>query len=560
MHPRHTSASALFLLLLPILSPLLLFGPPPSATLYTGYQGWYATPGDLRGLEIGWFHWTTRSVPPGPKTLTVDVWPDLSSLLDSPAVTIHPWTNGRQEPLHFFSSIHPDVVNRHAEWMENHGIDVVVLQRFVAMLEHPVHRQRIDLLLNLWNERCAHGSLKLLVMYDPSGCEPSRACSLIRRDWSLLASKLYGPGGGGRQEMSRQGLLQPALILWGLGLKDRPLHPADARALIHDLQTGDQALPPTTVWGGVPTFWRTLRGDSRADYASVYEAFDLLFPWSVGRFWNERTLTLWLDEIEQDLALCASRNQGYLPCLFPGFSWRNLVVNRGGARLAPHASPSSRSLPGPARSWPGEEPPPYGQLNQIPRQCGLFLWNQAVGCFRRGCQGAFIAMFDELDEGTAIMPLVESQDQLPSNLPLVALDQDGYSLPSDHYLWLAHKIKRLWVGELPQDQEEMVFLTLSGTRVRQKALLIGRDLVSLSWRVEDPLRLGGQQLELWEQADQNPWALVDTSLSIPTGRHTLAFPCDNTRRTFRLVLRQGGREQASSLPLPLPPPTAPKSR
>jgi len=56
---------------------------------------------------------------------------------------------------------------------------------------------------------------------------------------------------------------------------------------------------------------------------------------------------------------------------------------------------------------------------------------------------AYVAMFDEVDEGTAIFKLAENQTQTqvqwPSNNShheFVVMDADGYKLPSDWYLRL----------------------------------------------------------------------------------------------------------------------------
>jgi hypothetical protein len=46
----------------------------------------------------------------------------------------------------------------------------------------------------------------------------------------------------------------------------------------------------------------------------------------------------------------------------------------------------------------------------------------------------YIAMFDEVDEGTAVFKLAPTQEDVPVEAPVVSLDADGYSLLSDHYL------------------------------------------------------------------------------------------------------------------------------
>ena len=69
----------------------------------------------------------------------------------------------------------------------------------------------------------------------------------------------------------------------------------------------------------------------------------------------------------------------YLPVVFPGFSWHNMHVARG------------ESAP----------------LNQIPRLKGEFLWSQAVADYQAGAKMLYVAMFDEIDEGTAIFQMHE---------------------------------------------------------------------------------------------------------------------------------------------------------
>ena len=44
----------------------------------------------------------------------------------------------------------------------------------------------------------------------------------------------------------------------------------------------------------------------------------------------------------------------------------------------------------------------HSKLDEIPRLKGPFLWSQAVAFKRAGAQMLYVAMFDEIDEGTAI--------------------------------------------------------------------------------------------------------------------------------------------------------------
>jgi hypothetical protein len=58
-----------------------------------------------------------------------------------------------------------------------------------------------------------------------------------------------------------------------------------------------------------------------------------------------------------------------------------------------------------------------------------------------------IAMFDEVDEGTAVMKVVSRRSQAPDQGFWLTLDADGEELPSDWYLRLAGDITRMFHGE-----------------------------------------------------------------------------------------------------------------
>jgi hypothetical protein len=94
--------------------------------------------------------------------------------------------------------------------------------------------------------------------------------------------------------------------------------------------------------------------------------------------------------------------------IFPGFSWTNLKR--------------------------GKSP-----LNHIPRLGGRFLWSQAELVRDYGMDMVYIAMFDEVDEGTAIFKCTNRPPQGRF------VTYEGY--PSDHYLELSGRIGPLLRGE-----------------------------------------------------------------------------------------------------------------
>jgi hypothetical protein len=59
------------------------------------------------------------------------------------------------------------------------------------------------------------------------------------------------------------------------------------------------------------------------------------------------------------------------------------------------------------------------------------------------------AMFDEMDEGTAMLKLAPTAAQLPAQGTFVPLNIDGQPLPSDWYLRMADQASRMLRGDIP---------------------------------------------------------------------------------------------------------------
>jgi hypothetical protein len=138
-----------------------------------------------------------------------------------------------------------------------------------------------------------------------------------------------------------------------------------------------------------------------------------------------------LDNVLPDLAEAERVGIGYMPVIFPGFSWANLMKSRGKADSA--------------------------LRNQTPRRCGNFLWEQGQSRLAAGAESMFIAMFDEVDEATAVMPVVARKDNLPLGTNLIALDEDGCDLPADWYLRISGMLSRmLKQGQVPPEEMSSV--------------------------------------------------------------------------------------------------------
>jgi hypothetical protein len=374
-----------------------------------GYQGWFACPGDGSGLNR-WQHWLQ-----GTSGFQVDLWPDLSEfppaeLFAMPAITL---PDGG--PASAFSAYPAATVMRHFQWMRQYGLDGALLQRFLGEVQDPAFFAfRNQVTKNVISAAEAQGRV-FAIEYDLSGVAANVALSELQTDWAYLVdtlSVLQSP------RYLKVGA-HPALFVWGLGFSDRPVTPAVAAQIIAWLRTGAPARYRAAIVGGVPSNWRTLNGDSSTDpaWASVYRSLDVVSPWAVGRYGDAAGADQYRQNvIAPDLATLTPLGVGYLPVVFPGFSWHNLNG---------------------------------GPLNQIPRAGGAFYWRQVYNAMGAGATMIKTAMFDEMNEGTAMLKMQPTPSGVPTQAPFVTLDIDGLTLRSDHYLSVAGAATRMLHGAAP---------------------------------------------------------------------------------------------------------------
>jgi hypothetical protein len=362
-----------------------------------GYQGWFACPSDP--VDPRWSHWFQGGQTPGPGTLGVDLWPDLSEF-DRSELCPTGMNLPSGAPAFVFSSETAATVRRHFRWMNNYGIDGVAVERFLSQIANPRFLTRLNMVLTNIREAAEAEGRGFFVMYDLSGLENDEGVALVQRDWRDLqnANLTVSPS-----YMHHRG--KPVVGLWGLGVHDRKATAGMAAALLRFFR--DEA--NVAVVGGVAAHWRTLDGDSRReqDWENVYRSFDVLSPWTVGRFRNPVEADAFTrDVMMPDIKVTQTRGQDYMPVIFPGFSWHNLQH--------------------------GKAP-----LDEIPRRCGAFYKAQAANAMRIGATMLFTAMFDEVDEGTAIFKLARSPSQLPRGASLLLPDGDACNGKSDLYLQIA---------------------------------------------------------------------------------------------------------------------------
>jgi len=377
-----------------------------------GYQGWFNAEGD--GAQRGYNHWTRGNVMPAAGKIRIDLWPDLSEFPPAerfPTALRH--ADGT--PAEVFSSYLRPTVLRHFAWMQEHGIDGVFLQRFISSLSRGTSLAANNAVLeNVRAGARQHGRVYAL-MYDLSGLAPGRADLLINdwkkllRDTRLTSDPSY---------LRHHG--KPLLALWGCGFKDddktRPSL-EDWRKIIAFLKN-DQESGGLALMIGVPSFWRTQTRDCIADptLLELVQLADVISPWTPGRYRTPEAATAHAATVWQpDIAWCRERRIDFLPVAFPGFSWHNMKGD---------------------------------PLDAIPRRQGRFFWSQITAAKRTGADMLYVAMFDEIDEGTAIFKVTNTP---PVGEGVRFVTYEG--LPSDHYLRLTGLAGQVIRGEHPVTDE-----------------------------------------------------------------------------------------------------------
>ncbi|HEX8609535.1 MAG TPA: xylosidase, partial [Pedobacter sp.] len=166
---------------------------------------------------------------------------------------------------------------------------------------------------------------------------------------------------------------------------------------------------------GVPTYWREFGNDTEKNPAlhELIKKVDIVHPWTIGRYASTVAYEKQYAEVQRkDIAWCAKEKIDYVGVVFPGFSWHNMNP----------ASPS----------------------NQIPRDRGKFFWKQISGAISNGVQMLYVAMFDEVDEGTAIFKISKTPPLGASTF--VTVEDD---IPSDYYLYLTGYAGKMLRKQVP---------------------------------------------------------------------------------------------------------------
>jgi len=369
-----------------------------------GYQGWFRAP------ENGVMY-------PDAQKIHIDMWPDMREYEKSYPTGLK---HADGTTARFFSSTDKSTVDLHFKWMKEYGVDGVFMQRFFSAARPGADRNTI---LKNAMEAASKYERAVAVMYDLSGLKGTgQDCSNLIEDWKYLVDSMRVTNQKGTQTYLFHND-KPLVAIWGIGFPDRPYNTRDIgiERFIDFLQN-DAEYGGCSVMVGVPTFWRTLDRDCLPDpyLHEVIRKADIVLPWMVQRFTPllHYEMNRYRDIILEDIKWCKENGISYVPCVTPGFSWYNLSKGSG-----------------------FEEPKPLGS---IPRQGGRFYWDQISTAINAGAEMLYVAMFDEVNEGTAIFKV---SDNPPVSEHAKFLGLDGE--PTDHYLFLTGQASKMLRREIP---------------------------------------------------------------------------------------------------------------
>jgi hypothetical protein len=382
--------------------------------IMAGYQGWFRAKGDGTDATHYAYGDEHRS--------GIDMWPDVGEYEKTYQT---PFKLANDQPARFFSSADKSTVDLHFKWMQQYGVDGVFMQRFFGAAREQNRKSESTTIIKNAFESASKYKRAIAVMYDLSGLQASgEDCSAIIEDWKYLVDRLKITNQEGTKTyLHHNG--KPVVAIWGVGFPDRPynIRSIGLERLI-DFLKNDPVYGGCAIMLGVPNSWRTLRGDCLPDpyLHQLIRQCDIVLPWSVQRYTPllHNDINRYRDDLIEDMNWCRENKVEYVPCVYPGFSWHNLSRHEFPDDVKPVAS--------------------------IPRQGGRFYWQMLSTALSAGASMLYVAMFDEVNEGTAIFKVTD-QPPVPTDPMTAFANLDGK--PSDLYLWLTGEAAKMLRHEKP---------------------------------------------------------------------------------------------------------------
>lgn len=360
-----------------------------------GYQGWFNTPNDA--ADEGYVHWGQ------PGDWSIEQWPDPADYDPSELFPVPGVTTASGEQAYLFSSANDSVVDRHFQWMRQHDIDGVFVQRFREsfMFKQPGGTYSGEPQWPVVNARdAAHREGRTwAIEYDiqNGGSEAQRWQRIqeVKDDWEFLTDP-------DRMNMLADSHYQretgkPVVAIYGLYISSGNRY---STAQQEDLVNYFQSRGVYVIGAG-----RHTESGSQIANAGLHDAY---IPWQ--GYWRGGDSYAG-DEIRLDGVT------QHIPHVFPGFSWTHLQNS---------STATSRD-----------------------REDGLFYWRMLSDAVNQTeAPWLFIGMFDEYDEGTNLIPATDDP-------PLPDTDSGGNSLtyqtsdprPNDWWMALTGAAKKALQGK-----------------------------------------------------------------------------------------------------------------
>jgi autotransporter-associated beta strand protein len=351
----------------------------------TGYQGWFRMPNDIN--DNGWSHWI-RGQTMESQYYAIDMWPDLTQYDPASLVRAGNISTTGGAPAYLFSSTNYSVVHQHFRWMRKHNIDGAWLQRF----NWGAGTQPEWVIRNVSQAAAAEGRVWGLE-YDVSGKSSATVFAEIQADlqWLTTEFDIFNDPRYVREDG------KPVIFIWGLPFPDRNITVEAADSVVDWLKTQN-----LHVIGGIPNSWSGLN----TSWQNHIAKYDGVLVWMSSSSSNSARIA--------EMNTFKNRGQDYYPHVWPGFSW---------AHLKQHSASSTD----------------YNS-QYTARSGGQFYWDKGRRWVTAGADRMFIGMFDEYDEGTAIMPMT---DDAPNPHTDYGRFIDNEGKPSDWWMTLTDELKRM---------------------------------------------------------------------------------------------------------------------
>ena len=382
-----------------------------------GYQTWFRCPGDES--DIGWYHWVRSRTEFRGDLLTVDMWPDVSLYPESETCPVPGFTHPDGAQARLFTSDSQAVVAKHFELLRDYGIDGVWLQRFLVGLpgkgplsselceKYSVSHERIT---NYIRES-AHATGRVwAISYDIAGMPNEHIYETLIENWQKTVDSgiVFDD-----RYMKHDG--KPVVQIWGFYSGNTHNHiTAELANRLIDFFEQPGTYQATLVGGG-SWDWRV---HPDPEWRAYYKRFKVYSPWNIGNFAPAPDTDQWGASMgfwEDDRKAAEQNGTLWIPTVYPGFTWDNLT-----------------------RKEPG--------MTLTPRRKGMFLWEQFRKLAEMKQTSVYVAMFDEYDEGTAILPICDTP-------PTQGHFVDNEGMPADWYLRIVGEGAKMLRGEIPYSKE-----------------------------------------------------------------------------------------------------------